>query len=147
MHRVLQRVEAGFTAVELLIVVTIAGVVAGISVPSLTGAMQQYALNGARQTVAGPRFAWRGSLPSRQAVRCWFDSTAPDLASLESSRSSASKGSTVPLTAAQKPAIPFPIKTQGSTQTPTDGSSGYRKGASLALCRTSRSPLAVASLP
>ena len=78
MHRVLRRTAAGFTAVELLIVVTIAGVVAGISVPSLTGAMQRYALNGARQTVAAEiRLARFTAVSTSRTIRVRFNCPGP----------------------------------------------------------------------
>ena len=78
MHRVLRRTEAGFTAVELLIVVAIAGIVAGISVPSLTGAMQRYALNWARQTVAAEiRLARFTAVSTSRTMRVRFNCPGP----------------------------------------------------------------------
>lgn len=77
-HRGQRPTEAGFTAIELLIVVTIAGVVAGISVPSLTGALQRHALNGARQTVAAEiRLARFTAVSTSRTMRVRFNCPGP----------------------------------------------------------------------
>ena len=74
----MHRTDAGFTAVELLIVVAIAGIVAGVSVPSLTGAMRRYALNGARQTVAAEiRLARFTAVSTSRTMRVRFNCPGP----------------------------------------------------------------------
>ena len=73
------RADLGFTAVELLIVVAIAGVVATMSVPSLTGAMQRDALNGARQTVGAEiRLARFTAVSTSRTMRVRFNCPGPD---------------------------------------------------------------------
>lgn len=74
----MHRADAGFTAVELLITVAIAGIVAGMSIPSLTGAMQRYALNGARQTVAAEiRLARFRAVSTNRTMRVRFNCPGP----------------------------------------------------------------------
>lgn len=66
--------DAGFTAVEIMIVVAIARIVAGVSAPSISGAMQQYALNGAREIVATEiRLARFTTVSTNRTVRVRFD--------------------------------------------------------------------------
>ena len=71
--------DAGFTAVEIMMVVAIAGIVAAVSVPSISGAMQQYALNGAREIVAAEiRLARFTAVSTNRTVRVRFDCPGSD---------------------------------------------------------------------
>ena len=68
------RADDGFTAIEIMIVVAIAGIVAGVGIPSISGAMQQYALNGAREIVAAEiRLARLTAVSTNRTVRVRFD--------------------------------------------------------------------------
>ena len=59
-------------------VVAVAGIVAGVSLPPLTGAMQRYALNGARQTVAAEiRLARFTAVSENRTVRVRFNCPGP----------------------------------------------------------------------
>ena len=70
--------SAGFTAVELLIVVAVAGVLVGVSVPPVSSAMQRYALNTARQTVAAEiRLARFRAVSTNRTVRIRFNCPGP----------------------------------------------------------------------
>ena len=70
----MRRTDAGFTAVEIMIVVAIAGIVAGVTVPSVSAAMRQYALNGAREIVAAEiRFARFTAVSTKRTMRVRFD--------------------------------------------------------------------------
>ncbi len=72
------RSSAGFTTVELLIVVAVAGVLAGVSVPPVTSAMQRYALNSASQTVAAEiRLARFRAVSTNRTVRVRFNCPGP----------------------------------------------------------------------
>ena len=134
----MHRTDAGFTAVELLIVVAIAGIVAGVSVPSLTGAMRRYALNGARQTVAAEiRLARFTAVSTSRTMRVRFNCPGPgqfrvvEVVGL--------RGSTARQIVAQKPAIRFPTNNPACNPMRTDGSSGCRKAPSSWRCTIWRS--------
>ena len=72
------RDDVDSTAVELLIVVPTVGIVSGVSVPSLTGTMHRYALNGAHQSVAADiRLAHFTPLSTSRAMRVQFDRPGP----------------------------------------------------------------------
>ena len=72
------RSDAGFTLVDIMMVVAIAGVVAGVSVPSITAAMQRFALHGARQTVAAEiRLARFMAVSTNRTVRVRFNCPGP----------------------------------------------------------------------
>jgi prepilin-type N-terminal cleavage/methylation domain-containing protein len=69
--------EPGFSLIELMIVGALAGVLGAVAVPTLAGALKQYAVISASQQVAGAIRAARAQSVSRnQPLHVHFDAAA-----------------------------------------------------------------------
>ena len=71
--------HAGFTLVELLTTVTVAGVLAAVSIPPISGAMRRYSLNTTSRIIAAEiRAARFKAVAANRTMRVQFNCPGPD---------------------------------------------------------------------